>query len=116
MPDIVDWDETSVKLEWTPPARDGGAPITGYIVEMRDKYSPNFVKCAEVHGPNCKATVPKLEEGNQYQFRVKAINKAGPGEPSEETKLHTAKARFREYPGLWKISSKKKQGKEYIKH
>ena len=96
LPEIKDWDETSVKLEWTPPARDGGAPISGYIVEMRDKYSPNFVKCAEVHGPTCQATVPKLEEGNQYQFRVRAVNKAGPGEPSEETKMHTAKARYRE--------------------
>lgn len=100
LPEIVDWDENSVKLEWQPPVKDGGAPIVGYVVEMRDKYSPNFVKCAEVHGPNCKATVPKLEEGNQYQFRVRAINRAGPGEPSEETKMHTAKARHREYRKL----------------
>ncbi|GLH11531.1 Titin, partial [Gryllus bimaculatus] len=93
LPEIIDWSENMVKLKWEPPIRDGGAPITGFIVEMMDKYGGTFVKAVEV-GPTCQATVPKLEEGNQYQFRVRAVNKAGPGEPSEATNPHTAKARF----------------------
>jgi hypothetical protein len=68
--------------------------VPGYIIEMMDKYGGSFVKAAEVHGNTCQGTVPKLEEGNQYQFRVRAVNKAGPGEPSEETNPHIAKARF----------------------
>lgn len=84
-----------VKLKWEPPIRDGGAPITGYIIEMKDKFGTNFVKAAETQGPMCTGTVPRLEEGNQYQFRVRAVNKAGPGEPSEATNPHTAKARWR---------------------
>lgn len=94
MPDIVDWNENMVKLKWEPPIRDGGAPITGYVVEFKDKFDVNFQKAVEVQGNVCSATVPKLEEGNQYQFRVRAVNKAGPGEASEETNPHTAKARF----------------------
>lgn len=95
LPEIVDWSENMVKLKWEPPIRDGGAPITGYIIEMKDKFGTNFVKAAEVQGPVCTGTVPRLEEGNQYQFRVRAVNKAGPGEPSEATNPHTAKARWR---------------------
>ena len=94
MPDIVDWTENTVKLKWDPPLRDGGAPITGYVVELKDKFGVTFQKAVEVQGNICTATVPKLEEGNQYQFRVKAVNKAGPGEPSEATNPHTAKARY----------------------
>ncbi|KAJ8886794.1 hypothetical protein PR048_013006 [Dryococelus australis] len=94
LPEIVDWNENMVKLKWERPIRDGGAPITGYVIEMMDKYGGGFVKCAEVPGNMCEGTVPKLEEGNQYQFRVRAVNKAGPGDPSEETNPHTAKARF----------------------
>lgn len=44
LPDIVDWDEHMVKLKWEPPIRDNGAPITGYIIEMMDKFRGEFVK------------------------------------------------------------------------
>lgn len=44
LPDIVDWDENMVKLKWEPPIRDNGAPITGYIIEMMDKFRGEFVK------------------------------------------------------------------------
>lgn len=47
--------------------------------------------------PECKARVPDLKEGNVYQFRVRAVNKAGPGEPGDATEPHTAKARFRKH-------------------
>ncbi|XP_015183294.1 PREDICTED: twitchin isoform X5 [Polistes dominula] len=94
LPEIIDWSENMVKLKWEPPIRDGGAPITGYIIEMKDKYGTSYVKAAEVQGPICTGTVERLQEGNQYQFRVRAVNKAGPGEPSEATNPHTAKARW----------------------
>lgn len=96
LPEIIDYDENSVKLKWDPPVRDGGSPITGYILEVMDKDSGTFKKAAEV-GPVTTGTIPKLEEGQQYKFRVRAINKAGPSDPSEQTNWHTAKPRFCKY-------------------
>lgn len=97
LPELEDWNEHMVKLKWEPPIRDGGAPITGYIIEMMDKDSGHFVKAVETQGPTCTGVVPKLEEGQQYKFRVRAVNKAGPSEPSEQTNWHTAKPRFCKY-------------------
>lgn len=95
LPEFEDWDEHHVKLKWEPPIRDGGAPVTSYIIEVMDKDSGEFVKAAETDGPVCKGVVKKLEEGQQYKFRVRAVNKAGPSEPSEQTNWHIAKPRFR---------------------
>ena len=37
-PEAVDWSTSHVELTWKAPAHDGGTPITGYIVEKKDKY------------------------------------------------------------------------------
>lgn len=39
-PEIVDWDVDRVDLKWKEPKSDGGAPITGYIIEKKEKFSP----------------------------------------------------------------------------
>jgi hypothetical protein len=98
LPIILDWSETTVTLKWEGSINDGGAPISGYIIELMDKFAgPNYVKCAEVNEPMCEGVVSNLIEGKVYQFRVLAVNKMGPGAPSEETDQHTARARFRKY-------------------
>lgn len=97
LPELEDWDEHHVKLKWEPPIRDGGAPITSYTIEVMDKDSGEFVKAFETEGPVCKGVVKKLEEGQQYKFRVRANNKAGASDPSEQTNWHTAKPRFCKY-------------------
>lgn len=95
LPEIIDWNENMVKLKWDPPLRDNGSPITGYIIEMMDKYGGIFTKAAEIKDNVCQGVVNHLEEGNRYEFRVRAVNKAGQSEPSDSTKPHVAKARFR---------------------
>lgn len=39
------------------------------------------------------AVVPGLEEGKDYEFRVLAVNEAGPGVPSDPSKSVFTKAR-----------------------
>ncbi|CAG2161698.1 unnamed protein product [Oppiella nova] len=94
LPTIEDYDKDFVELKWEAPIRDGGAPITGYIIEKKDKYSHDFVPAAEIQGNICKGKVTGLNEGDKYEFRVRAVNKAGPGAPSDSTAPHLAKPRF----------------------
>lgn len=39
VPKITDWDVDRVDLTWTEPKHDGGAPITGYVIEKKEKLS-----------------------------------------------------------------------------
>lgn len=94
LPSVVDFDGSMVELEFSPPMRDGGAPIQSYIIEKKAKGEDKWEKAAEVgaqgHGPQ-KAKVKGLQEGAQYQFRVKAVNKGGVSDPSEESLWHLAR-------------------------
>ena len=77
----------TASLSWQPPASDGGSPITNYIVEMRRvgdvKWKP--ANKGEVT-PDAKYVVKGLQDGDEYEFRVTAENKAGPGAPSGPSK------------------------------
>ena len=96
---MTDWDKDRVDLAWTAPTNDGGAPITSYIIEKKAKKSKDWEKAIEVPvtpGSELKASVPDLKEKEEYEFRVRAVNKAGPGVPSDATKPVLVKTRFRE--------------------
>lgn len=97
VPEVTDWDKDHVDLRWTPPASDGGSPITGYIIEKREKGSTKWQKAGET-GPNdTKGTAENLDEGVEYEFRVRAVNAAGPGEPSGASKSVITKPRRRKF-------------------
>jgi len=59
----TDWDKDHVDLKWTPPLEDGGSPITGYIVEKKDKYG-QWEKALEVPADENSCTVPDLVSYN----------------------------------------------------
>lgn len=81
-------------MEWRPPKKDGGTPVTTYIIEKRLKGSPLWDEAARVAGECTKTKITDVQEGEEYEFRLIAINKAGPSEPSDPTQPITAKPRF----------------------
>lgn len=98
-PVLVDWGKDYCEIEFTPPASDGGSPIRYYIVEGRDKYSSSWEKKGNyLPNPNDKiknihCRVDNLIEGRTYCFRARAVNLAGPSEPSGASKPITIKER-----------------------
>lgn len=72
-------DATTVTCSWDPPVRDGGAPISGYLVEQRDAHRPGWVTVSEsVSRPLFR--FENLIEGDEYVFRAAAMNRYGTGE------------------------------------
>ena len=85
-PEITEYNSTYIKLKWDKPKNDGGNPISGYNVEMREKGSNNWVPCNTHPTKGTEYTASGLREGQTYEFRVAAVNGAGPGAPSKPTR------------------------------
>lgn len=81
-PVVEDITADSVNLAWSPPKEDGGADITDYIIEKKDKFSPRWTKVDKVPSDQTNLKIGKLKEGDEYEFRVIPVNKAGEGKPS----------------------------------
>uniref|UniRef100_A0A3B4YIK0 Titin n=1 Tax=Seriola lalandi dorsalis TaxID=1841481 RepID=A0A3B4YIK0_SERLL len=74
--DEVSADFVSVSLSWNKPEYDGGAKITGYIVERKELPDSCWLKCNFTNLLDTSLEVTGLTEGEQYDFRVIAKNSA----------------------------------------
>ena len=82
--EIADYGNGYCTIRFKSPRKDGGSPITNYIVEKRDARGGRWEYGAE--GPYYELKVNNLVPGSEMKFRVKAVNAAGPGEASKPTK------------------------------
>lgn len=78
-------------VTWTPPKSDGGSPIIGYTVERKDTESTRWSKVNRELVTETTLIVTELIERTEYQFRIFAVNKAGPGPASEPSDEYMAK-------------------------
>ncbi|XP_049321846.1 myomesin-2 isoform X2 [Astyanax mexicanus] len=78
---------TYVVLSWKPPSLRGRAPLT-YLIE-KSVGDSNFWQRVntgvQIRSP--RYPIYDLEDKTQYRFRVTAVNKYGPSEPSEPSEL-----------------------------
>uniref|UniRef100_A0A3Q2Z4D6 Titin n=1 Tax=Hippocampus comes TaxID=109280 RepID=A0A3Q2Z4D6_HIPCM len=74
--------EDRCSLVWRAPLHDGGNPITHYVIERRETGRLAWT----VVSSSCTTTcykVTNLLEGNEYTFRVMAVNNYGASSPLE---------------------------------
>ena len=89
-------------MAWEPPESDGGAPITGYIIEKRDASRTNWIKAGSVGAEVTSFKACNLYEGAEYYFRVFAENKAGTSRTGAElTQSCKAKMPFGKYLSIY---------------
>jgi len=80
-------------LSWNPPKYDGGLKITHYIVERKDVNSNHWI-CISTTCKDTHFIVQGLTEGNEYVFRVIAVNDNGLSAPLEGVNPIKAKSPY----------------------
>lgn len=86
---VSDVTKNGCKVKWQKPDDDGGKPITAYQVEKLDANTGRWVPVGRVPGDETELDIKGLQEGHDYNFRVKAINDEGESEPLEtDGKIH----------------------------
>ncbi|EQB79085.1 myomesin-2 [Camelus ferus] len=77
--------KTSLVLQWKPPTYSGRTPVTGYFVDIKEAKAKEdqWRGLNEAPIKNVYLRVQGLKEGVSYVFRVRAMNQAGVGKPSD---------------------------------
>jgi len=88
-----DIQKASVVIAWKPSEIDGGAPLTGYFIEMREDKKSSWNRVATVEPNITSYCVQRLKEKMEYFFRVSAENKVGRSESLVSEKV-TIKSPF----------------------
>ena len=70
-------------VSWKEPADDGNSPVLGYVLEKKESKEMQWIKLNRKPIMERMLEVSGLSEGTEYDFRVIALNLAGPGTPSE---------------------------------
>lgn len=70
-------------VSWKEPSDDGKSPITGFILERKTTKEMKWTKLNRKPLTERSLEVTGLTEGIEYEYRVSAVNIAGPGKPSE---------------------------------
>ena len=94
MPEVKKVGKNYVELAWKAPTNDGGSKILGYIIEKKPVGSDQWTKAVPFNILDENATISDLPENGEFEFRVRAVNRAGEGEPSSST----GRVKITEYP------------------
>ena len=88
--DVIAITGDCMTLTWCKPVNDGGSPISGYVIERREKTGMRWIRVNRHPVIECTITASKLRKGGEYDFRVYAENEAGLSAPSEPSAVFRA--------------------------
>lgn len=73
----------SIIIEWGQPESDGGSPLLGYNIAIRDLKKTMWIEVGRVTESVQKFNIKDLQENHEYLIRIYARNEIGSSEPLE---------------------------------
>ncbi|XP_063902885.1 fibronectin type-III domain-containing protein 3A isoform X3 [Zophobas morio] len=80
----------SITIRWCEPDYNGGAPVLEYEVELAGP--PEYVRNLIHKNKETECTATNLSPGCEYAFTVRAVNRIGPGQWSDQLKVTSGAA------------------------
>ncbi len=71
--------------------------MTHYVIEQKGKFDLEFIEVFKTEDASLEAVLGDLREKAVFQWRVRAVNKAGPSLPCEPTDKHVVKHRHSKF-------------------
>nr|XP_046251316.1 immunoglobulin superfamily member 22-like [Scatophagus argus] len=72
-----------IKMKWKAPRDNGGKQVTGFVVERRVAGKKSWTRVGDVDSSTTIFSDDKVEEGQAYQYRIRAVNAEGMSDPLE---------------------------------
>jgi hypothetical protein len=80
--EAIETTPNAITLQWKAPKDSGGSRIERYQIEKKPKGSNKWQKVPGNISPDeTQATAKNLDEGQEYDFRVVAVNENGESDP-----------------------------------
>lgn len=70
-------------MKWKAPRDNGGKLVTRFVIERRVAGKKSWIRAGEVDSSTTVFSDDKVEEGQAYQFRIRAVNAMGMSDPLE---------------------------------
>ena len=105
---VIGTGKGTISIEWEVPTKDGGAPITGYIIELCPTSETAYTPIHKVDAKTLNFDITGLKDGGNYYIGVRSENDAGISRNAAEIELPvTAKAPKSKFLFLFLIGEKK---------
>ena len=78
---VVVLSSSRATISWSPPALNGNAPVTGYLVEAYPRNGGDGFSCTTTGAPTCSLT--GLKNGTEYVVTVLTLSDVAPGFSSD---------------------------------
>uniref|UniRef100_A0A670IYA9 Myomesin 2 n=1 Tax=Podarcis muralis TaxID=64176 RepID=A0A670IYA9_PODMU len=85
--------DTSLVILWKAPVYIGSSPVSGYFVDYKEEEGEEWFTFNEKPTSHRYQKVTELHEGRSYVFRIRPVNDAGVGKPSDVSEAVLVQAR-----------------------
>lgn len=81
-----------IKMKWKAPRDNGGKRVSSFVVERRAAGKKSWTRVGDVDSSTTGFSDDKVEEGQAYQYRIRAVNVEGTSEPLETEEVRAGES------------------------